>query len=348
LKRPAAEVLLAAILFGAGTPLAKSLLGTMDPIALAGLLYLGAGVGAGLVLAVRRHPIAIPRGKEAWILAGAVLAGGVAAPILMMAGLRSTPAATASLLLNFEAVATAWIASKVFGEAIGRRAWAATALVTGAACLLVWRADEPWGLSAGAAGIAAACALWGLDNNLTRLVHAADPLVIVGVKGLAAGSFSLVLGRILGANLPRPGIVAAAMLLGSVSYGLSIVLFVRALRELGAARTGALFGTAPFAGAILSWLLLREAPSAAVLAAFPLMAWGAFLLLTESHRHLHHHREMVHVHSHTHDDGHHDHAHEPGMVVVPGVPHTHPHRHAPRTHDHPHAPDLHHRHDHVS
>jgi hypothetical protein len=171
--------------------------------------------------------------------------------------------------------------------------------------------------------------------------------VIVCVKGLAAGAFSLVLARVLGNGLPTPGIAGAAMLLGSVSYGLSITLFVRALRQLGAARTGALFGTAPFAGAVLSWLVLREVPSVAVLAALPLLAWGAFLLLTERHRHVHGHPELVHEHSHTHDDGHHDHAHEPGTVVVPGVPHTHRHRHAPTTHDHPHAPDLHHRHDHA-
>ena len=350
---PRAYALTAAILFGASTPLAKRLLGTVDPIVLAGLLYLGAGLGAATILAARhaftrtaiahRSPWLGRRGALA--LAGAVVSGGIAAPIVMMYGLRETPAATASLLLNFEVVATALIAAAVFGEAIGRRVWIAVGLITAAACLLGWRPNEPWGLSMGVFGIIVACALWGLDNNLTRIVSAMNPMAIVCVKGVGAGVCSLALAATLGAKLPMIRVSAVAIGLGTVSFGLSTALFIRAMRDLGAARTGALFGTAPFFGAVLSWIVFPEVPSGVVLASLPLMAAGAVLLLTESHRHPHDHAEVIHDHSHAHDDGHHDHGHEPGEVPASGL-HSHSHRHEAKTHDHHHTPDLQHRHDH--
>jgi drug/metabolite transporter (DMT)-like permease len=263
----------------------------------------------------------------------------------MMYGLSATPAGTASLLLNLEVVATALIATFLFHEALGRRVGAAVGLIAVAAGLLTWRAGAAWGISLGALGVVAACVLWGLDNNLTRLVAGSDGMRIVFVKGWSAGAFSLGLAALLSARAPSAREALLGIALGGVSYGASIALFVRALRTLGAARTGGLFGTAPFIGAVLSWLLGLEAPTATVLLSFPLMASGAYLLMTESHGHTHHHSELEHEHSHTHDDGHHDHDHD-GIAVVPGVPHTHRHRHAAVTHDHRHTPDTHHRHRH--
>jgi drug/metabolite transporter (DMT)-like permease len=347
---PRTNAILAAVLFGAGTPLAKVLLGTVDPLVLAGMLYLGAGLGAALVLAVRRrasHGQRAPKlgARERLALGAAVVAGGLAAPILMMYGLRATPAGTASLLLNFEVVATTLIAAVAFHEAIGHRVWIAVTLITTAACLLAWRPGEPWGLSVGAVGILGACALWGLDNNLTRLVSTADPMTIVCVKGFGAGTIALALAAVVGAHVPTIRVSVMAIVLGSISFGLSIALFVRALQDLGAARTGALFGTAPFIGALISWAVLGETPGAMALVSLPLMAIGSFLLLTEVHHHRHHHAETLHEHSHTHDDGHHDHVHDPANATAGGR-HSHLHRHPATTHDHPHAPDLHHRHDH--
>jgi drug/metabolite transporter (DMT)-like permease len=291
---PRINALLAAVLFGAGTPFAKVLLGTVDPLVLAGLLYLGAGLGAALLLAVRRGVSDVPLvpklgARERLALGGAVLAGGGAAPILMMYGLRATPAGTASLLLNFEVVATTLIAAVAFHEAIGRRVWIAVTLVTTAACLLAWRPGEPWGLSVGVVGIIGACALWGLDNNLTRLVSTADPMTIVCVKGFGAGTIAFALAAVVGAHVPAVRASVMAIALGSISFGLSIALFVRALRDLGAARTGALFGTAPFVGALISWAVLGETPDATALVSLPLMATGVFLLLTEVHPHRHRH-----------------------------------------------------------
>ena len=347
---PRVEALLAALLFAASTPLAKMLLGAVKPLPLAGLLYLGAGAVGGAYLAVRRARSSPARGrplgtKEILALAGAVLAGGLIAPILMMYGLASTSAGTSSLLLNFEAVATAVIAGIVFREAIGRRVWTAIGLITAAAIMLAFRRGETWGISWGVFGILGACAFWGIDNNLTRLISDVNPMTIVSIKGWGAGSLALALALAAGEPLPSLRVALLALGLGAVSYGLSIALFVRALRQLGAARTGALFGTAPFLGALMAWAFLQESPTTSALLSVPMMLAGAWLLLTEAHAHRHHHPELYHDHSHTHDDGHHDHVHEGGGVPV-GTRHSHPHRHEAMTHDHPHAPDLHHSHDH--
>jgi drug/metabolite transporter (DMT)-like permease len=341
---PQASVLLAAVLFGASTPVSKRLLGGLDPIVLAGLLYLGAGTGAAMLIGKRRGPSLTV--KERFALAGAVACGGFAAPIAMMFGLRATPAATASLLLNFEIVATALIAAMAFREALGRRVWLGIGFVTGAGCVLGWQPSEAWGFSTGAIGILAACVLWGLDNNLTRIVSGADPMMIVCAKGLGAGTASLAIAAAAGERFPPVGFALTALVLGAISFGLSVGLYVRALRDLGAARTSAWFGTAPFFGAALSWLALREPLGPAFYVALPLMGLGAIALLGERHSHRHHHPELFHDHLHRHDDGHHGHAHEPQDVPASGW-HSHPHRHAPMTHEHPHTPDLHHRHEHT-
>ena len=346
------QALLAAILFGASAPVAKLLLGEVEPVFLAGFLYLGSGLGVLLYKSLfgRRRPglrddEARIQGSDFGWLAGAVIAGGVAAPILLLFSLRDTPAATASLLLNFESVATTVIAALVFKEAIGRRAVWAIMGVTLASIVLSWDSSGQWGISWGAFGVLGACVLWGIDNNLTRNISAKDPLAIVLVKGLGAGTFSFSLAVLLGNELPGLGIVIGALILGSLSYGLSIILFVRAMRSLGAARTSALFGTAPLAGVLLSFILFRESLSWPFMIALPLMVLAALLLLSEQHDHRHVHSAVSHEHRHRHDDGHHLHDH-PGMATR-SLAHSHVHMHEFLEHEHAHLPDIHHRHTHT-
>jgi drug/metabolite transporter (DMT)-like permease len=347
---PILQALIAALLFGASAPLAKLLLGEVEPIPLAAFLYLGSGLGL-LGVKVYQHFTQRSTEREAQIkradltwLAGAILAGGVAAPITLLFSLQKTPAATASLLLNFEGVATTLIAALLFKESISRRAGWAIALISLSGIFLSINLNASWGFSLGAVGILAACFLWGLDNNLTRNISAKDPLMIVTLKGLGAGSFSLAMAFVLGNQLPAPGIILGAMLLGSLSYGLSIVLFIHAMRGLGAARTSALFGTAPLAGMLLSFLLFRELPGWLFLVAFPIMVVGTIVLVSEEHEHHHIHNLTVHEHAHVHTDGHHNHDHNGEKIEK----HSHIHDHAELDHSHDHMPDLHHRHNHSS
>lgn len=275
---------------------------------------------------------------------GAIIAGGVAAPITLLFSLQHTPAATASLLLNFESVATTLIAFFAFKEAISYRAWWAIALITLASIFLSVNLDAEWGLSLGALGIIAACVLWGIDNNFTRNISAKDPITIVTIKGLGAGSFSLGMALVLGNKLPGWEVVLGALVLGSLSYGASIVLFIHAMRGIGAARTSALFSSAPLAGMLLSFLIFRELPSWMFIIAFPLMVAGTLFLVNEEHTHDHVHEMIIHEHAHTHDDEHHDHDHK-GISVKK---HSHVHKHNRLVHSHHHMPDLHHRHTHSS
>ena len=273
-----------------------------------------------------------------------MVAGGFLAPIVLMFSLRETAASTASLLLNFEGVATALIAAIVFKEAIsGRALWAVVAVTLGS-ILLSWSTEDTWGFSLSALGIVVACFLWGIDNNLTRNISAKDPLTIVLVKGLGAGTVSFVLSLVLGNPLPPFMTILGAMLLGSLGYGLSIVLFIRAMRGLGAARTSAMFGTAPLAGVVLSFLLFQDAPTLLFGGALVLMVFAMALLLTEKHAHLHRHEAVEHEHRHRHDDGHHNHDHH-GMTSR-SLTHSHMHTHEVMEHEHPHLPDIDHRHIH--
>ncbi len=347
---PALQALLAAVLFGASAPLSKLLLGEVEPIPLAAFLYLGSGSGAFLLLLFQgmrnkgqRVEARLSRSDLPW-LGGALLAGGVGAPIILLLGLQRTPASTASLLLNFEAVATTLIAITFFKESIDRRIAWAIGMVTLASIVLTWTGGN-WGFSLGALGIIGACFLWGVDNNFTRHISAKNPLIIVGIKGLGAGAFSLVLCLLLKQQLPPAGIALLAMLLGSISYGISIQLFIIALRSLGAARTSTLFGVAPFVGVLLSLVLLREKPQILFWAALPVMAAGAWLMLTENHVHHHIHEPMVHEHRHSHPDEHHQHDSGQDIPLVNGA-HTHVHLHERLEHEHAHSPDLHHRHEH--
>ena len=349
---PYLQALLAAILFGASAPLSKLLLNFVEPIPLAGFLYLGSGIGALVFLGIQNwlnhgHTVEarLTRREIPWLL-GAIFAGGVAAPILLLIGLQKTPASTASLLLNFEAAGTTLIALLFFREAVDKRILWAVGLITLASILLSWNSSA-WGFSLGALGILAACLLWGLDNNFTRQISAKDPLVIVALKGLGAGSFSLLLSRVLVKPLPGLSTILLAMLLGVVSYGLSIRLFILALRALGAARTSSLFATAPFVGTLLSLFLLHELPPFLFWLSIPVMLVGAWLMLSEQHVHSHVHMPSEHIHSHVHPDDHHDHGTVADPPLVNGS-HSHWHRHDRLEHTHLHTPDLHHRHDHSS
>ncbi len=348
----AGKALLAAALFGVSTPLAKGLLASASPQLLAGLLYLGSGGGLALVWRWRRRrpggagasaapeqPLA--RADLPW-LAGATLFGGVLAPLLLLLGLARAAASTAALLLNLEAVFTAALAWTLFREHAHRRIVAGMALIVAGGLVLSWEGRAGWRGAGGPLAIAGACLFWGIDNNLTQRVSAGDPVQVASLKGLVAGAVNLAIALALGARAAG-GAIAGALALGFVSYGLSLVLFILALRDLGTARTGAYFSTAPFIGATAAVLIRREPVTAALLAGGALMAAGVWLHLTERHAHLHVHEATTHSHRHVHDL-HHRHAHAPG--TPPGEPHVHEHTHAPITHAHPHYPDIHHRHGH--
>ena len=345
--------LLAAVLFGAGTPFAKLLVGHTTPLFLAGLLYLGSGIGLGLWLILR---LFLRRARTAgagltvpdlpW-LTGAVILGGMIAPVLLMTGLIHTPASTASLLLNLEVVLTALLAWFVFHEHFDRRILFGMMLIVAAGILLSWEQSTPvaqaFAIPWGAVYIAAACLCWAIDNNLTRKISAGDAVQIAAIKGLAAGTVNLAIAWWLESSMPAINDLALAVVVGFCGYGLSLVLFVVALRHLGTARTGAYFSMAPFAGAAISVLMLGEIPTPLFWLAAILMAAGIWLHLTENHVHQHLHARMAHAHSHTHD-AHHQHNHD--FPWDGEEPHTHPHRHEPLEHEHPHFPDIHHRHRH--
>ena len=346
LPRGALASLAAALLFGAGTPLAKLLLAQASPWLLAALLYLGSGLGLALLRRVRGAPaVRLPPGEARW-LAGAVIAGGVIGPVLLMVGLAGMSASSASLLLNAEAVFTALLAWFVFKENFDRRIALGMLAIVAGGLVLAWPGQLDWPGWQPALCVTGACLAWALDNNLTRKVSLTDATWIAMVKGLAAGATNLVLALLLGASLPAYTVVAAAAAVGFASYGASLALFVVGLRELGTARTGAYFSVAPFFGAALAIVLLGEPVTLPLAVAGLLMAAGVALHLSERHQHRHIHEAMEHEHEHVHGTGdpHHDHVHEP--PVPPGTRHTHSHRHTPLVHAHPHFPDAHHRHPH--
>jgi drug/metabolite transporter (DMT)-like permease len=347
MRRGVGLALLSAGLFGLGTPLAKSLLHVSDPWMLAGLLYLGSGTGLGayhLLGRLRgRPPTEAPlRAADLPWAAGAILAGGVIGPVLLMLGLSAGSASGASLLLNLEGVATAALAWLVFREHVSVRI--AVGMLTILAGALVLGVDGRVGaLDRSAFFVAGACVAWAVDNNLVRRISGSDPVELGALKGLAAGSVNVVLAWSVGGHAPAPAMISRAAVLGLLSYGVSFVLFVLALRHLGSARTTAYYSTAPFIGTLGAVALLGERPSWRLVTAGALMAVGVWLHLSERHAHAHHHDPLEHDHLHSHD-AHHQHAHAPG--TAPGEPHRHPHVHGPLHHAHPHVPDLHHRHPH--
>ncbi|KAA0068547.1 DMT family transporter [Rhodanobacter sp. T12-5] len=346
-RRGIVQALAAAALFGLSTPLAKTLLGTVPPVLLAGLLYAGSGIGLSLWLLLRRlrgqaPPEAPLARKDVRWLGGAVLFGGVLGPLLLMTGLAHTQASAASLLLNLESVLTAVLAWVVFRENVDRRVLLGMLAIVVGSVLLSWQrpvGGVPWG----ALAIAGACLCWAIDNNLTRPVSGGDPVQIAAIKGGVAGLINVVVALAMGYRFPGAWPLLATGLLGFVGYGLSLVLFVLALRALGTARTGAYFSTAPFVGAALSLLLFPEHPALTFWLAGGLMGVGVCLHVSERHEHQHRHKAMAHDHRHYHD-AHHEHTHD--FPWDGKEPHTHPHTHEPMVHSHPHYPDLHHRHDH--
>ncbi len=350
MRRAALYALVSAALFGLSTPASKLLLDTMQPNVLAGLLYCGAGLGIALLRAAAARwgrgagggEVPLRRADLPW-LAGAIALGGVIGPVLMLYGLARADAAAASLLLTFEAAATALIAWFLFGENVNARVAAGMGCLIAGALVLSWSGTPAFSGLLGPLAIVGACVAWGFDNNLTRKVSLSDPLQIVQWKGLVAGPVNLVLGLGLGGSLPAPPALGAAVLLGFVSYGLSLALFIVALRGLGSARTGAYFSTAPFIGAAIAVGALQQPLTLQLAGAGILMAIGVWLHLTERHAHEHLHEPMAHAHPHVHD-AHHQHRHRP--EDPPDEPHTHWHEHEKLKHAHPHAPDMHHQHRH--
>jgi drug/metabolite transporter (DMT)-like permease len=331
----------AALLFGASTPFAKLLLGSSTPWMAAGLLYLGSGVGLAIYRWGARLPrVHLNRSGMGW-LAGAILAGGVIAPVLLLFGLSRMPASGASLLLNAEGVLTALLAWIVFRENVDRRVALGMALIVAGAVVLSWPSQANFGDALLSLSVLGACLGWAIDNNLTRKVALTDATFVAMAKGLVAGGVNIALAWASGAAFPRVAVVLGAGIVGFLGYGVSLTLFVIALRHLGTARTGAYFSTAPFTGALLAIPLLSESLSVQTIAAAILMGFGVYLHLTEHHYHAHMHQPMEHEHKHLHDE-HHAHGHEQASEG----PHSHAHRHEVLIHSHPHYPDAHHEHEH--
>jgi len=338
---PALSCLVAAVLFGASTPISKALLATVGPFTLAGLLYLGGALGA-LPFAFRGGSPELRRDRrQRGMLALAVIFGGGCGPVLLLFGLRAAPAASVSLWLNTETAATAILAWGFFREHLDRRTVLAAALVLAGGLLLA----APAGAAGWRAGtlVALACLCWGLDNNLTALVSGFTPAQTTAIKGIGAGTVNLAIGLVFESGLPPWIAILGALAVGAFSYGFSIMLYISGAQQLGASRSQLLFSTSPFLGVLLAWFMFGEPATAVQFGAAGLMLAGIALMVTARHEHEHAHEAMAHTHEHRHDDGHHTHVH-PGLPAW--VRHTHAHEHEPITHTHPHAPDLHHRHEH--
>jgi drug/metabolite transporter (DMT)-like permease len=349
MQRGVAYALASAVLFGLSTPLAKALVGSISPLLLAGLLYAGSGCGLLLVLLGRAlwtgqsgNPGLPPRAEWLW-LAGSMVFGGVAAPVALLYGLAATTASTASLLLNLEAVFTALLAWFLFRENVDRRIALGMLAIVAGGLTLAWTPGELGRSATGPLLIGAACLCWAIDNNLTRKISASDAVAIAALKGLAAGGTNIGLALLIDSALPATDLLGMAAALGFVGYGVSLVLFVIALRHLGTARTGAYFSIAPFFGAAFAVVLYGDSVTWQLVAAGTLMGIGVWLHLTEHHSHLHGHELLEHAHAHAHDD-HHRHSHD--FPWDGREPHVHAHRHEPLVHAHHHFPDVHHRHPH--
>jgi drug/metabolite transporter (DMT)-like permease len=343
----------AAVLFGLSAPLAKPLLRETGPLMLAALLYLGGGLGLAFVSlltgrsaagenAPREAPL---RGADFLLVVSVVAVGGIAAPVLLLVGLARLSAVAGSLLLNLEAPLTMLLAVGVFGEHLGPRAAAGAGLTVLGALVLSLAPGDARSDWLGVGAVALACLGWAIDNNLTQRLSLRDPMAIARTKGLGAGMFTLVLALASGAPFPPVGTVFAAMVLGFASYGISVVLAIRAMRSLGAARHAVIFSSAPFIGALAAVPILGERFGFRETAASGLMLLGVASLLAEVHQHWHDHELLEHEHAHVHD-AHHRHGHGDPEPELERVPHAHPHTHLPLSHAHPHVSDIHHRHGH--
>jgi drug/metabolite transporter (DMT)-like permease len=345
---PAYLALAAALLFGGSTPASKLLLAHITPQLLAGLLYCASGLGLFLYKIVSAKLFGETKEKalkrsDIPSLAGAIVSGGVIAPLLLLIGLTSTAGAAASLLLNFEGVFTALLAWFAFKEHFDRRIIIGMLAIVLGGILLSWVPGAPLVLSPGSLYIIAATLFWGLDNNFTRNISASDPVQVAAIKGLIAGFTNCFLAVTLGSKLPTIPLIILASLTGFIGYGISLSLYVKALRFLGTSRTGAYFSTAPFAGAFVSLIVLKDPITINFVFAAFFMAIGVWLHLSEKHEHEHTHEAMEHEHLHIHDE-HHQHEHSPQDST--NEPHSHVHNHKKITHSHAHFPDIHHRHEH--
>jgi drug/metabolite transporter (DMT)-like permease len=334
--------LMSAVLFGAGTPFAKFLLGNVSPWMLAGLLYCGSGLGLSVIRLVRRAPRVHLNRSEILPLIGSIVFGGILGPVLLLVGLSNMPASGASLLLNAEGVFTALLAWFVFRENFDRRiALGMLAVVAGAIVITVPQGiqfGDPWP----ALAVLGACASWGLDNNITRKIASTDATWLAAVKGAVAGPVNLIFAFALGAQLPPIWNIAGALIMGFFAYGISLTLFIVGMRHVGTARAGAYYSVAPFIGAIIA-IAVGEPLTWPLLLAGLLMGIGIWLHLTERHAHEHSHPAITHNHLHTHDENHqHDHLESDPL----GTRHRHEHHHDVLIHSHEHYPDTQHRHDH--
>jgi drug/metabolite transporter (DMT)-like permease len=340
---PALLALLSAALFGAATPASKLLLGELAPLQLAGLLYLGAALGAAPAAFGRGRRAALPRDAANRLrLAGAIVFGGVLGPVLLLLGLRLARAGSVALWLNFELAATAALGALLFRDPLGRLGWLGVAGVLGAG-LLLSAGEGASGLQAGAL-VAAACLCWGFDNHWTALLDGVPAAASTLWKGAAAGAVNLLLSLLVLPWEARPAPVALALVIGALCYGASITLYVVAAQGIGATRAQLVFASAPFFGLALSIPLLGEPLGPAQIGAAALLALSLGLVFRDRHAHWHVHEALSHTHWHRHDDGHHRHTH-PG--APPSLRHDHWHEHESLRHAHPHWPDLHHRHGHA-
>jgi drug/metabolite transporter (DMT)-like permease len=348
-RKPLLYAIISAVLFGLSAPLSKLLLGDISATALAGLLYLGAFAGLTLYSVVTHQKSATAESnankleKKDWPwLLGATAAGGIVAPISLLIGLNLVSGFAGSLLLNMEGLCTALIAVAVFKENSGRNLWLALICMTAAGVFLSWDSTQSHFNIAGPLLILLATFCWGIDNNLTRHISEKNPVQITTVKGLIAGAVSLSLALILNQKIPWSISIFYALLLGAFSVGISLVFFIKALKGLGASRTGTFFSMGPFVGALASLVIFKNWTEWIILPAFIFMAAGMWFIFNERHAHTHLHPNVTHSHAHKHDDLHHTHEHQP---PVKGT-HTHEHIHPPLSHTHVHWPDTHHRHAH--
>lgn len=338
--------ILAALLYGISSPVSKLLLVEIPPTLMAALLYLGAGVGmVGInlfkVISKKEQLEAKMTMKELPFIIGMILLD-IAAPIFLMIGLSTTTSSNVSLLNNFEIVATTLIALFIFKEAIGRRMWLAIILITASSVILSISDSGSMSFSIGSIFVLLACLSWGFENNCTRMLSLKDPLQIVVIKGFGSGLGSLIISIAIQESSWNWLYIFYTLLLGFVAYGMSIFLYIKAQRELGAARTSAFYATAPFIGVIISWIVLHESITTTFIIALIIMLIGTYFAVSENHKHRHRHFEVDHEHKHSHSDGHHNHIHE---QEIKGE-HSHEHVHEIVEHSHSHLPDLHHKHSH--
>ena len=340
---PILFAILAAICYGVSAPVSKMLLEKIPPTQMAALLYLGAGVGMFIVnLFGQKSRMEAKITKREWPYVLGMIILDIAAPILLMLGLSMTTPANASLLNNFEIVATSVIALTIFKEAIGKRMWMAIFLITLSSIILSFEDISSFSFSAGSLLVLGACLCWGLENNCTRMLSLKNPLQIVIIKGFGSGLGALMIAFITNEIAFFPLYILYALLLGFFAYGLSIFFYIKAQRALGAARTSAYYAVAPFVGAALSFIMFKQPLTVSFVVALIIMLVGAYLAAFEKHRHVHTHETMQHEHRHSHDDRHHNHGHESTVLGE----HSHAHTHEKITHEHEHTPDMHHKHTH--